>query len=42
MALKMVNKFDKYWSAINGVLVIVAMLNRRDKLACVEFYFEVV
>ena len=40
MALKMIEKFDKYWSTINGVLAIAAILDPRDKLACVEFYFE--
>jgi len=42
MALKMIDKFDKYWSTINGVLAIAAILDPRDKLACVEFYFEVI
>ena len=39
MALKMIDKFDKYWSIINAI---VAILDPRDKLACVEFYFEVI
>jgi len=42
MALKMIDKFDKYWSTINGVLAIAAILDLRDKLACLEFYFEVI
>ena len=42
MALKMKDKFDKYWSTINVVLAIAAILDPRDKLACVEFYFEVI
>jgi len=42
MALKMIDKFDKYWSTINSVLVIAAILDPRDKVACVEFYFEVI
>jgi len=42
MALKMIDKFDKYWSTINGVLAVAAILDPRDKLACVEFYFEVI
>lgn len=40
MASRMIEKFDKYWSIINEVLAISAILDPRNKLECVEFYFN--
>ena len=40
MAARMVENFGKYWSSIKGVLAIGAILDPRDKMACVELYFE--
>lgn len=40
MTEKMVEKFDKYWSNINGILSVTAILDPRNKLECVEFYFN--
>ncbi|KAK9706312.1 hypothetical protein RND81_07G116000 [Saponaria officinalis] len=39
MAKNMIDKFDKYWEHINGVLAIAAILDPRNKMDCVEFYF---
>ncbi|KNA10033.1 hypothetical protein SOVF_148100 [Spinacia oleracea] len=39
MAEKMIEKFDKYWSNINGILSVAAILDPRNKLECVEYYF---
>lgn len=40
MVSKMMEKFDKYWLFINGFLVIGAILDFRNKLECVELYFD--
>lgn len=40
MAISMVDKFDKYWSQINGILAIAAILDPRNKMDCVAHYFE--
>lgn len=40
MALKMVEKFDKYWLNVNGILALAAILDPRDKMESVEWYFE--
>lgn len=42
MAQKMMEKFDKYWSSINGLLAIAAILDPRLKLDCVQFYFSLI
>ncbi|XP_048226847.1 zinc finger BED domain-containing protein RICESLEEPER 2-like [Ricinus communis] len=39
MAKSMVEKFDKYWSHINGILAIAAILDPRNKMDCVAHYF---
>ncbi|KAL9232140.1 hypothetical protein vseg_007280 [Gypsophila vaccaria] len=39
MAKKMIEKFDKYWEHINGLLVIATILDPRNKLDCVKYYF---
>ena len=38
MASRMLDKFDKYWSEMNGLLAIASMLDPRNKLDCVDFY----
>ena len=40
MASRMIDKFDKYWSEMNGLLAISSMLDPRNKLDCVDFYFR--
>lgn len=40
MAEKMTLKFDKYWSSVNGLLAVAAVLDPRDKMGCVEYYFN--
>ncbi|XP_074315151.1 zinc finger BED domain-containing protein RICESLEEPER 2-like [Silene latifolia] len=40
MAKKMIEKFDKYWEHINGLLAIAAILDPRDKMDCVRYYFN--
>jgi len=40
MASRMIDKFDKYWSEMNGLLAISSMLDPRNKLDCVDFYFK--
>ncbi|KMS96889.1 hypothetical protein BVRB_7g180720 [Beta vulgaris subsp. vulgaris] len=40
MAMSMVDKFDKYWYEINGILAIAAILDPRNKMDCVAHYFE--
>ncbi|KAK9733080.1 hypothetical protein RND81_04G042100 [Saponaria officinalis] len=40
MAYTMLDKFNKYWTTINGLLAITAILDPRNKLECVEFYFN--
>lgn len=39
MAKSMVDKFDKYWSQINGILAIVEILDPINKMDCVAHYF---
>ncbi|EEF25636.1 conserved hypothetical protein, partial [Ricinus communis] len=40
MAKSMVEKIDKYWSHINRILAIAAILDPRNKMNCVAHYFE--
>ena len=38
MASRMIAKFDKYWS---GIMAIVVILNLRYKMKLLEFYFPI-
>lgn len=40
MASKMIDKYNKYWLIINEVLGVGAILDSRNKVECVEFYFN--
>ncbi|KAK9698358.1 hypothetical protein RND81_08G098800 [Saponaria officinalis] len=40
MATNMINKFDKYWEHISGILAIAAIFYPRNKMDCVEYYFK--
>ncbi|KMS95189.1 hypothetical protein BVRB_011490 [Beta vulgaris subsp. vulgaris] len=42
MAGKMIEKFDKYWASTNGILAVAAILDPRNKLECVEHYFNII
>nr|KAJ0198673.1 hypothetical protein LSAT_V11C600299660 [Lactuca sativa] len=39
MATSMIEKFDKYWSVIHGVLAIATILEPRFKTKLIEYYF---
>lgn len=40
MAQKMQEKFDKYWEDINGLLAVASILDPRNKMDCIKFYFD--
>ncbi|KAF7136351.1 hypothetical protein RHSIM_Rhsim08G0142200 [Rhododendron simsii] len=40
MAKRMVKKFDKYWSVVNGVVRVSAVLDPRYNINVLEFYFK--
>ncbi|KAF7154162.1 hypothetical protein RHSIM_Rhsim01G0019300 [Rhododendron simsii] len=40
MAKRIVEKFDKYWSVVNGVVGVSAVLDPRYKINVLEFYFK--
>lgn len=42
MATKMLEKFDKYWSVIHGMMAVATILDPRYKMALVECYFSVI
>ena len=40
MACRMMEKFDKYWAEMNGLLAIALILDPRNTMDCVDFYFN--
>ena len=40
MAFIMIDKFDKYWGEMKVLLAIASILDQRNKLDCVDFYFK--
>jgi len=42
VARNMIEKFDKYWIVINGILAVASVLDPRRKLECVSFYFHLI
>ena len=40
MGSSMIEMFDKYWHDINGLLGVATILDPRNKMDCVEFYFK--
>ena len=40
MALKMVEKYSKYWETIHGILGVAAVLDPRYKMTLIEYYFS--
>ena len=40
MAKKLLNKFDKYWVVIHGIMGVAVVLDPRYKMEVLEFYFE--
>jgi len=40
IASRMIDKFDEYWSEMNGLLAISSMLDPRNKLDCMDFYLK--
>jgi len=40
MTLKMLEKFEKYWSEIHGVMGVATVLDSRFKNQILEFYYE--
>ena len=39
MALKMKDKFEKYWDVIHGILSVAIVLDPRYKMKLIEYYF---
>lgn len=39
MAASMMEKFDKYWGQVNWALAIATILDLRNKMDCVDYYF---
>ena len=42
MVRNMIEKFDKYWNVINGMMAVASVLDPRRKLECVSFYFHLI
>ncbi|XP_010265497.1 PREDICTED: zinc finger BED domain-containing protein RICESLEEPER 2-like [Nelumbo nucifera] len=42
MALKMVEKFNKYWCVINGILGVAVVLDPRYKMKLMEYFFPMI
>lgn len=40
MIQNMVEKFDEYWEQISGILAVATILDPRNKLDCVDYYFK--
>ncbi|KAL5790686.1 hypothetical protein ACOSQ2_005574 [Xanthoceras sorbifolium] len=40
IAMRMIAKFEKYWSDIHGVMAVAAVLDPRYKILRVDFHFE--
>ena len=39
MAINMIDKFEKYWKDVNGLLTVATVLDPRYKMKLIEFYF---
>ncbi|CAN6696665.1 unnamed protein product [Malus baccata var. baccata] len=39
MARSMIEKFDKYWSVIHGIMVVTTVLDPRFKMRLIEYFF---
>ncbi|KAL4311789.1 hypothetical protein GQ457_01G015930 [Hibiscus cannabinus] len=40
MAKRMLDKFDNYWSKVNGIMGVAKLLDPRYKITLLEYYFE--
>ncbi|GAV56537.1 DUF4413 domain-containing protein [Cephalotus follicularis] len=40
MANKMLVKFEKYWDAIHGIMVVACVLDPRYKMCLLEYFYE--
>ncbi|WOL10823.1 Zinc finger BED domain-containing protein RICESLEEPER 2 [Canna indica] len=40
MATKMIDKFEKYWKVIHGVMGVAALLDPRYKMDLIEYYYD--
>ena len=40
MAMKMLDKYDKYWGVVHEIMDVDSILDPRYKMSLVEFYFE--
>ena len=39
MTINMIDKFEKYWKDVNGVLIVATVLDPIYKMKLIEFYF---
>ena len=42
MAHSMLDKFNKYWLEVNGIMVVASVLDPRYKLVLVRYYYEII
>ncbi|XP_074283042.1 zinc finger BED domain-containing protein RICESLEEPER 2-like [Silene latifolia] len=42
MDANMIEKFDKCWEHVNGLLAIASILDPRNKMDCVQYYFDII